>query len=85
MPANFFFSVEYSFFVSYATENRASEVSKGQLLQGVVKFVDRNRKEVHLSSDAGLISKSVVCLLLPRNGNIDCILLLIIVIFLVYW
>lgn len=33
----------------------------GQLLQGVVKSVDKTRKVVHLSSDPDLISKSVVC------------------------
>lgn len=34
--------------------------SIGQLLQGIVKSVDRSRKIVHMSSDLDLISKSVV-------------------------
>ncbi|KAL3841171.1 hypothetical protein ACJIZ3_025762 [Penstemon smallii] len=41
------------------SEGRNIEVSVGQLLQGVVKSVDRARKVVHLSSDAGMVSKSV--------------------------
>lgn len=37
--------------------------SIGQLLQGIVKSVDRSRKIVHMSSDLDLISKSVVLFL----------------------
>ncbi|KAL3625500.1 hypothetical protein CASFOL_030954 [Castilleja foliolosa] len=38
---------------------RTNKVSMGQLLQGIVKRVDRTRKVVHLSSDPDMISKCV--------------------------
>ncbi|KAL8459787.1 hypothetical protein ACS0TY_031636 [Phlomoides rotata] len=41
------------------SERRNTEVAMGQLLQGIVKSVDRSRKVVHLSSDPGMVSKCV--------------------------
>ncbi|PIN20215.1 rRNA processing protein Rrp5 [Handroanthus impetiginosus] len=42
------------------SDSRNLEISIGQLLQGVVKSVDRARKVVHLSSDADVVSKCVI-------------------------
>ncbi|KAI3446386.1 hypothetical protein Pfo_003051 [Paulownia fortunei] len=41
------------------SERKNIEVSMGQLLQGIVKSIDRARKVVHLSSDPDMVSKCV--------------------------
>lgn len=46
----------------YAAEGRNLNVGIGQLLQGIVKSVDRSRKVVHMSSDMDVVSKYVVCI-----------------------
>lgn len=38
-----------------------SEVKAGQILQGVVRKIDKTRKIVYLNSDADIVSKCVVC------------------------
>lgn len=45
-----------------------SKVTAGQLVQGVVKSIDKVRKVVYLSSDKDMVSKSVV-----RYAHVDLI------------
>lgn len=50
-----------SFSVFVVVESRHADVKAGQLLQGIVRNIDKTRKVVYLSSESDAVSKCVVC------------------------
>lgn len=57
------FDIEPNFLSGYIlfAENVEVKNRSGQLVQGVVKRIDRTHKVVYLSSDPDVVSKCVVC------------------------
>lgn len=56
-----FGSLWNSFLCSTILISENVEISTGQVLQGVIRSIDKAHKVVYLSSDPDTISKSVVC------------------------
>jgi hypothetical protein len=50
------------------------KTESGQLIQCVVKAIDKPRSIVHLSSDEDLISKSIVWLILVNGSSVYSVL-----------
>ena len=58
------FSVVLKIFIYYFPGNQ--ELKTGQLIQGVVTNIDKERKIVSLSADPDSVAKCVVGLVLPK-------------------
>lgn len=56
------FDLECEIGFMFMTERKDIEVKVGQLVQGVVKSIDKTRKLLYMSSDPDTVSKCVVCL-----------------------